>query len=288
MTLKDRRFLEQERRRLTRYQHQHRGLSFIKLWLPPTSDKDANIIGRDGHVYKGKIPRVPLDQLPPEVDPETVDEGELYEEIRDMKYLDIPIQEPLGPTRRIGGEYTKAKRLTLAPVEFQYRKAIEETPIIGADVKMYHGPIFKSQLISEMDLDHRESMKLNRSDKDFVEPTLVTLHVDGRAINPFQEIMVIGADGKLHSGSTSKSEPISDLDHKAPVHSDKSHIEPKTDEDTEDMKEADVEDKSEVETEDKAETDGKSEVADTEKSVSEELSEEPEEEALIIDTFSVL
>ncbi|GFR01856.1 uncharacterized protein TNCT_490441 [Trichonephila clavata] len=75
---KRRKFLNLERDRLTRYQHQHRGLSFLKLWIPPTTDRSVNIIGLNNHIYKGKVPAVPLDQLPPDVDPDSIDEEKLY------------------------------------------------------------------------------------------------------------------------------------------------------------------------------------------------------------------
>ena len=71
-------WLYQEESRIAKYQHQHRGLKFEKLHLPPLPYRRVNIIGRDDHIYRGTIPTVPLDQLPPEVDKTSIDEEALY------------------------------------------------------------------------------------------------------------------------------------------------------------------------------------------------------------------
>ncbi|GIY64886.1 uncharacterized protein CDAR_240221 [Caerostris darwini] len=75
---KRQKFLRPERERLTRYQHQHRGLSFLELWLPPTTDQEVNVIGINNHVYKGKVPAVPEDELPPGIDEKSIDEEALF------------------------------------------------------------------------------------------------------------------------------------------------------------------------------------------------------------------
>ncbi|GFY43700.1 uncharacterized protein TNIN_402701 [Trichonephila inaurata madagascariensis] len=182
---KRRKFLNLERDRLTRYQHQHRGLSFLKLWLPPTTDRSVNIIGLNNHIYKGKVPAVPLDQLPPDVDPESIDEGKLYREIRDMKFPEIPLLEPLGPARRVGGEYTKTKRFTFAPVAVPVDLDKVETPLLGIDGKVYRGAS-KAAPTAELDRKLAGSKRpvrppsIYNSSRGNVLPTVVSLYVDGK------------------------------------------------------------------------------------------------------------
>ncbi|GBN66537.1 hypothetical protein AVEN_10965-1 [Araneus ventricosus] len=182
---KRKKYLRLERERLTRYQHQHRGLNFLKLWLPPAADRKVNIIGLNNHIYKGKIPTVPLDQLPPEVDPKSIDEEELYKEIRDMRFPIVPPLRPLGPARRIGGEYTTAKRMAFAPVQISLDDDKMEMPILGADGKVYQG---RSKAVPAQELDRRlrgtnrpvKTPAMYGSDRGTVKPTVVSLYVDGK------------------------------------------------------------------------------------------------------------
>ncbi|GBN68223.1 hypothetical protein AVEN_56124-1 [Araneus ventricosus] len=182
---KRKKYLRLERERLTRYQHQHRGLNFLKLWLPPAADRKVNIIGLNNHIYKGKIPTVPLDQLPPEVDPKSIDEEELYKEIRDMRFPIVPPLRPLGPARRIGGEYTTAKRMAFAPVQISLDDDKTEMPILGADGKVYQG---RSKAVPVQELDRRlrgtnrpvKTPAMYGSDRGTVKPTVVSLYVDGK------------------------------------------------------------------------------------------------------------
>lgn len=76
---KDRKkWLYQEEARLTKYQHQHRGLNFQKLLLPTVPHRKVKLVGRDNHIYNGSIPKLPEDQLPLEVDEKSIDEETLY------------------------------------------------------------------------------------------------------------------------------------------------------------------------------------------------------------------
>ncbi|KAF8791857.1 nucleolar protein 3-like [Argiope bruennichi] len=178
-------FLYLERERLTRYQHQHRGLSFLKLWLPPITDRDVNIIGLNNHIYKGKIPTAPLDKLPPEVDPKSIDEEQLYKEIRDMRFPVAPPLEPLGPTRRVGGVYTTAKRMAFAPVQISLADDKTQMPLLGKDGKIYQG---RTKRAPTHELDQRlkgtkrpvKTPAQYESDRGTVKPTVVSLYVDGK------------------------------------------------------------------------------------------------------------
>ncbi|GFT35018.1 uncharacterized protein NPIL_524041, partial [Nephila pilipes] len=193
---KRQKFLKQERERLTQYQHQHRGVRFLKLWLPPTTDRNVNIIGLNNHIYKGKVPTVPLDELPPEVDPESIDEEQLYREIRDMKFPEVPPLEPLGPARRVGGEYTKSKRFAFAPVTVPLDLDNIETPILGTDGKLYRGTS-KVAPPPEMNRKLAGSKRPVRrpgiygSSRENVIPTVVSLYVDGKPPSERRHVLPI-------------------------------------------------------------------------------------------------
>lgn len=77
-------WLQEEEFRIINYQHQHRGLNFLKLYLPPTTDRKVNLVGLDNHIYRGSIPRVPEDQLPPEIVEGSIDEEALYKVRREI------------------------------------------------------------------------------------------------------------------------------------------------------------------------------------------------------------
>ncbi|KAG8196957.1 hypothetical protein JTE90_009016 [Oedothorax gibbosus] len=177
-------FEQRQQARIRRYQEAHRGLNFLRVWLPPTTDRRVNVIGLNGRVFRGQIPAVPLDRLPTGV--EVVGEQELYEEIRDMKFPEVPEQEPLGPGRRIGGAHTKSnKQLSFAPAIVNDTEENQKTRVslLGADGHVYRGT-GKPESVIEPDRKLQGSRK-SRSAKEIREavvPTVVSLYINGRPL----------------------------------------------------------------------------------------------------------
>ncbi|GFR02092.1 uncharacterized protein TNCT_296221 [Trichonephila clavata] len=102
-----------------------------------------------------------------------------------MKFPEIPPLEPLGPARRVGGEYTKAKRFTFAPVAVPLDLDKVETPIFGKDGKLYRGTS-KAAPAAELDRKLAGSKRpvrppsIYNSSRGNVTPTVVSLYVDGK------------------------------------------------------------------------------------------------------------
>lgn len=105
-----------------------------------------------------------------------------------MSFPPVPENEPLGPSRRIGGSYTLAKKLILAPVRVSGKEEFEETMILGKDGKFYRGT---EKYPSSVDLDKslrgtkRPVRKIRQasSARGFVEPTLISLQTETQFVS---------------------------------------------------------------------------------------------------------
>lgn len=102
-----------------------------------------------------------------------------------MKFPAIPEQEPLGPSRRIEGEYTLAKRMAFAPVHVDCTEGLEETLVLRKDGGIYRG---KEKYPSKLELDKklagtkRPILKVLKtsSTRGYVEPSLVRLQTSDK------------------------------------------------------------------------------------------------------------
>lgn len=102
-----------------------------------------------------------------------------------MNFPPVPEQEPLGPSRRIEGEYTLAKRMALAPVHVDCTEGLEETLVLGKDGGIYRG---KKKYPSKLELDKklrgtkRPIFKVvgTSSTRGYIEPSVVTLQTNDK------------------------------------------------------------------------------------------------------------
>lgn len=102
-----------------------------------------------------------------------------------MNFPPVPEQEPLGPSRRIEGEYTLAKRMALAPVHVDCTEGLEETLVLGKDGGIYRG---KGKYPSKLELDKklrgtkRPIFKVvgTSSTRGYIEPSVVTLQTNDK------------------------------------------------------------------------------------------------------------
>ncbi|GIY64884.1 uncharacterized protein CDAR_240201 [Caerostris darwini] len=87
-----------------------------------------------------------------------------------MRFPIVAPLETLGPIRRVGGEYTTAKRMNFAPVAIHMDRDKMQVPVVGRDGKIYRGATDTSEETEDMKTTSRPE----------ISPTLVSLYVDGK------------------------------------------------------------------------------------------------------------